>query len=93
MNNSDARLLIVQDTDMREKADGAIEECPSLEHIVTIATGGLDELKAYGAKVSDEELDERIESVSVSSFAARSTFHPLRRRAGRPPPRKLSIFC
>lgn len=28
VNNSDARLLIVQDTDMREKADGAIEECP-----------------------------------------------------------------
>ena len=46
VNNSDARLLIVQDTDMREKADGSVEECPSLEHIITIETGGLDEIKA-----------------------------------------------
>ena len=63
VNNSDARLLIVQDTDMRKKADGAVEECPSLEHIITIETGGLDEIKAYGTTVSDEELDERIDSV------------------------------
>ncbi|MEE0333287.1 AMP-dependent synthetase/ligase [Bifidobacterium angulatum] len=70
VNNSDARLLIVQDTDMREKADGAIEECPSLEHIITINTGGLDELKAYGAGVTDEELDERIESVKKTDLCS-----------------------
>ena len=70
VNNSDARLLIVQDTDMRKKADGAVEECPSLEHIITIETGGLDEIKAYGTTVSDEELDERIDSVKKTDLCS-----------------------
>ena len=70
VNNSDARLLIVQDTDMREKADGSVEECPSLEHIITIETGGLDEIKAYGAGISDEELDERIDSVKKTDLCS-----------------------
>ncbi len=70
VNNSDARLLIVQDTDMREKADGAVEECPSLEHIITIETGGLDEIKAYGTGISDEELDERIDSVKKTDLCS-----------------------
>lgn len=85
VNNSDARLLIVQDTDMREKADGAIEECPSLEHIITINTGGLDELKAYGAGVTDEN------STNASNRSRRPTcapsytlpVPPLRQRAWR----------
>ena len=70
VNNSDARLLIVGTTDMREKADGAIEECPSLEHIICIATGGLDEIRAYGASVSDEELDARIESIQKTDLCS-----------------------
>ena len=70
VNNSDARLLIEQDTDMRKKADGAVEECPSLEHIITIETGGLDEIKAYGTTVSDEELDERIDSVKKTDLCS-----------------------
>ena len=70
VNNSDAKLLIVQDIDMRDKADGAIEECPSLEHIITIETGGLDELKAYGASISDEELDQRIDSVKKTDLCS-----------------------
>ena len=70
VNNSDARLLIVENKDMREKADGAVEECPSLEHIITIETGGLDEIKAYGGTVSDEELDERIDSVKKTDLCS-----------------------
>ena len=70
VNNSDARLLIVGTTDMREKADGAIEECPSLEHIICIETGGLDEIRAYGASVSDEELDARIESIQKTDLCS-----------------------
>jgi long-chain acyl-CoA synthetase len=45
VNNSDARLLIVETTEMRDKADGAIEDCPTLEDIICIETGGLDELQ------------------------------------------------
>jgi long-chain acyl-CoA synthetase len=70
VNNSDARLLIVQDKVMREKADGAVEECPSLEHIITIETGGLDEIRAYGAGVGEEELDERIDSVKKTDLCS-----------------------
>ena len=51
VNNSDARLLIVGTADMRDKAEGAIEECPSLETILCIETGGLEEIKAYGTAV------------------------------------------
>lgn len=70
VNNSDAKLLIVQDADMRGKADGAIEECPSLEHIITIETGGLEELKAYGEGVDDAELDRRIDSVKKTDLCS-----------------------
>ncbi|KAA8817404.1 long-chain fatty acid--CoA ligase [Bifidobacterium callitrichos] len=70
VNNSDARLLIVQDTAMRDKADGAIEDCPSLEQIVCIETGGLDEIAAYGDSVSDEELDERIDSLRKTDLCS-----------------------
>ncbi len=46
------------------------KECPSLEHIITIETGGLDEIKAYGAGISDEELDERIDSVKKTDLCS-----------------------
>ncbi len=55
---------------MRDKAEGAIEECPSLETILCIETGGLEEIKAYGAAVSDEELDERIDSIKKTDLCS-----------------------
>ncbi|AKV55205.1 long-chain-fatty-acid-CoA ligase [Bifidobacterium actinocoloniiforme DSM 22766] len=70
VDNSDARLLIVQTKAMREKADGAIEECPSLERIACLETGALQELQAYGNSVSDEELDERIRSVKKTDLCS-----------------------
>ncbi|WP_204314258.1 AMP-dependent synthetase/ligase [Bifidobacterium avesanii] len=70
VNNSDARLLIVQTTDMRDKADGAIEDCVSLEHIICLETGGLEELAAYGRSVGDAELDERIDSVRKTDLCS-----------------------
>lgn len=63
VNNSDSRLLVVETTDMRTKADGAEKECPTLEHIICFENGGLDEIMAYGSGVSDEELDARIDSI------------------------------
>lgn len=63
VNNSDSRLLVVETTDMRTKADGAEKECPTLEHIICFENGGLDEIMAYGSDVSDEELDARIDSI------------------------------
>ena len=70
VNNSDARLLVVETTDMKAKADGAESECPTLEHIVCFETGGLDEIKAYGSGVSDEALDARINSVQKTDLCS-----------------------
>ena len=70
VNNSDARLLVVETTDMKTKADGAETECPTLEHIVCFETGGLDEIKAYGSGVSDEALDARIDSVQKTDLCS-----------------------
>lgn len=70
VNNSDARLLVVETTDMKAKADGAETECPTLEHIVCFETGGLDEIKAYGSGVSDEALDARIDSVQKTGLCS-----------------------
>ena len=70
VNNSDARLLVVETTDMRDKADGAEEECPTLEHIVCFENGGLDEIQAYGSGISDEQLDERIASVKKTDLCS-----------------------
>ena len=69
-NNSDARLLVVETTDMKAKADGAETECPTLEHIVCFETGGLDEIEAYGSGVSDEALDARINSVQKTDLCS-----------------------
>jgi long-chain acyl-CoA synthetase len=70
VNNSDASLLIVETREMREKADGAIQECESLQRIACLENGALEELQAYGASVSDEELDARIASVKANDLCS-----------------------
>ncbi|KXI17958.1 AMP-binding enzyme [Gardnerella vaginalis] len=70
VNNSDSRFLIVGTTEMRDKADGAIEDCPTLERIICVETGGLAELQAFDYSVSDEELDERIDSVKKTDLCS-----------------------
>ncbi|WP_033510124.1 AMP-dependent synthetase/ligase, partial [Bifidobacterium pullorum] len=70
VDNSDARLLIVESVEMRNKADGTIEECPSLESILCLETGGLAEIQAYADQVSDEELDARIDSVKKTDLCS-----------------------
>ena len=70
VNNSDSRLLVVETTDMRAKADDADKECPTLEHIICFENGGLDEIMAYGSGVSDEELDARIDSIKKTDLCS-----------------------
>ncbi|MBW3088103.1 long-chain fatty acid--CoA ligase [Bifidobacterium sp. 82T24] len=69
-NNSDARLLIVETTAMRAEAENVLSQCPTVEHIVCLETGGLDEIQAYGASVSDATLDERIDSVKKTDLCS-----------------------
>lgn len=70
VNNSDSRLLIVESTEMREKADGAVEECPTLEKIYTLETGALEELCDYGHSITDETLDARIDSIKKTDLCS-----------------------
>lgn len=70
VNNSDSRFLIVGTTEMRNKADGTIEDCPTLERIICVETGGLAELQAFGYSISDEELDARIDSVKKTDLCS-----------------------
>lgn len=70
VNNADARLLIVQTTDMRAKAEGAEKDCPTLERISCLESGALQELQAYGESVSDAELDERIDSIKKTDLCS-----------------------
>ena len=69
-NNSDARLLIVETTDMRAEAETVIGDCPTVERIVCLETGGLDEIQAYGTSISDAVLDERISSVHKTDLCS-----------------------
>ena len=68
--NSDAQLLIVETQAMREKADDIADECENLKDILCIETGALDALKAYSPAVSDETLDERIDSVKKTDLCS-----------------------
>lgn len=70
VNNSDSRLLIVETNEMREKADGAVEDCPTLEKIYTLEAGALEELRDYGKSVSDETLDTRIDSIKKTDLCS-----------------------
>ncbi|MBT1176408.1 long-chain fatty acid--CoA ligase [Bifidobacterium callimiconis] len=69
-NNSDARLLIVETTAMRDEAESVRADCPTVEHIVCLETGGLDEIQAYGASISDAVLDERISSIRKTDLCS-----------------------
>ncbi|EFA23591.1 AMP-dependent synthetase/ligase [Bifidobacterium gallicum] len=68
--NSDARLLVVQTDEMKAKTPKAVEECPKLERVMNFENGALDELKAYGAGVSDADLDKRIASVKRNDLCS-----------------------
>lgn len=70
VNNSDAKLLIVETVEMRNTAGDAITECPSLEAILCVETGALDQIRAYSNQVSDEELDARIDSVKKTDLCS-----------------------
>ena len=70
VNNSDAVMLIVGSKDMRDKADGAVEDCPSLKRILCLETGALEELQAFGSAVDDATLDARIDSVRKTDLCS-----------------------
>ena len=70
VDNSDAKLLVVETKDMMKKTDLAKEDCPTLKDVMCLENGALDELKAYGSSISDEKLDERIRSVKKTDLCS-----------------------
>lgn len=72
VNNSDAKLLIVETLDMRDKAEEATAsgKCPTLNQTLCLATGALAEIQAYGASVSDTELDAAFDAVHADDLCS-----------------------
>lgn len=70
VNNADATLLVVETKDMLKKTELAKQDCPTLKNIMCLENGALDELKAYGKRVSDRQLDERIASVKLHDLCS-----------------------
>nr|WP_196779097.1 AMP-dependent synthetase/ligase [Bifidobacterium choloepi] len=70
VDNSDARILIVETKSMKDKSDLAVHDCPTLERVVCLETGGLEEIKAYGDVITDEDLDARIATVGKKDLCS-----------------------
>ena len=70
VDNSDAKLLMVETKDMMKKTNLAKEDCPTLKNVMCLENGALDELKAYGSSIADEKLDERIRSVKKTDLCS-----------------------
>jgi long-chain acyl-CoA synthetase len=69
LENSDARVVIVEDAEQLEKVRSVRARCPKLEHVIRMTgTGGgaisMDELSERGANLDDAVWRERWESVT-----------------------------
>ena len=63
LENSGARVVIVENDDLSAVVDEVRSEIPSVERVFVIEGGGLDELKELGRDVASETLDERAASI------------------------------
>ncbi|GAA1330406.1 AMP-dependent synthetase/ligase [Brachybacterium rhamnosum] len=68
-SNSGVRFAIVEQARHREDMESVRGELPALEQIGVLEDGILDVLKERGAKVTDEELEARRTSQSLSDVA------------------------
>ena len=69
LENSDAKVVIVEDEDQLEKIRQIRDRCPKLEHVIRMTgTGGgaisVDELIERGAGLGESDWVERYESVT-----------------------------
>ncbi|KFI56926.1 long-chain-fatty acid CoA ligase [Bifidobacterium cuniculi] len=69
MNDSGVKLAIADNQDRFDRLDSVLDDCPTLERILMIDANALEALAGMGVMVSDEELDERIESVRTDDLA------------------------
>ena len=69
LGDSGAVAAILETTSHQETFDGVRGDLPEVAHSWQIDAGGLDELIAAGAQVSDADLDARRRALSTSSLA------------------------
>jgi long-chain acyl-CoA synthetase len=67
--DSEAVAMISESERHTTTATGLRDQAPALRDIWTIESGGLDELAAAGAEISDEEIETRRSSLTGSSLA------------------------
>ena len=73
LSDSGAKLVFCENAEMVEKVEEIREDCPDLQHIVSIegdaeGTTTLDGLTEQGEDLDDEQLDERVESPSAGDL-------------------------
>ncbi|KQX76158.1 long-chain fatty acid--CoA ligase [Aeromicrobium sp. Root472D3] len=69
LSDSGAVAAIVENDGHRSKVEEARADAPSLGHVWTIETGGLDDLRAAGADVSDDDLEQRRAALTSDTLA------------------------
>nr|WP_244633503.1 AMP-dependent synthetase/ligase [Aeromicrobium sp. CFBP 8757] len=69
LSDSGAVAAIVENDGHLSKVEEARADAPSLGHVWTIETGGLDDLRAAGADVSDDDLEQRRAALTSDTLA------------------------
>lgn len=69
LSDSGAVAAIVENDGHRLKVEEARPESPDLGHLWTIDAGGLDELRALGADITDNTLEERRAALTSDTLA------------------------
>ncbi len=69
LNDSDVKLAIADNQERFDRLDSVFDHCPTLERILMLDADAVAALKGLGVMVSDEELDERIASVTADDLA------------------------
>jgi long-chain acyl-CoA synthetase len=69
LSDSGAVAAIVENDGHLSKVDQARAEAPDLDHVWTIDTGGLDDLRASGADVTDDDLELRRSALTSDTLA------------------------
>ncbi len=69
LSDSGAVAAIVENDGHLAKVEEARAESPSLGHVWTIDTGGLDDLRSVGADVSDDALEQRRAALTSDTLA------------------------
>ena len=69
INDSTVKLAISDNRERFDRLDSVIDNCPSLQHILMLEANAMGALEGMGVTVSDEELAERVDSVTADDLA------------------------